>query len=180
MNNEKRLLLFNVGYLMARFEYFQGRFAQEADQSGPRVDQDRTRRALSDARITFSKRPFHLWEKPEFLPKTPFKLGKTCHDSRRKGIKLDQWWIKIELDVLYPMHESLFPKDPSILEKNPKYRQKPCKLPKNLSGFVQKADQTRTRMDQDRTRCALSDARITFSKRPFHPWEKPEIPPKTL
>ncbi len=46
---------------MARFEYFQGRFAHEADQ-------DRTRRALSDGQFIFLSGPFHQMEKPEILP----------------------------------------------------------------------------------------------------------------
>ncbi len=37
-------------------------------RSGPRVDQDRTRRALSDGLFIFLSGPFHHSEKPEILP----------------------------------------------------------------------------------------------------------------
>jgi hypothetical protein len=39
----------DVGYLSTRFEYFLNRFAQTLDQVRPKLDQDRARRALSDA-----------------------------------------------------------------------------------------------------------------------------------
>ncbi len=52
-----------VGYLIARFEYFQGPFAQE-------VDQDRNRRALSDGLFTFLLRPYYHTENPKILQKT--------------------------------------------------------------------------------------------------------------
>jgi hypothetical protein len=109
----------HVGYLMIRFEYFQGRFAQEADQqwteieldelhpmdylffsqdpsikwknlkfcqktnrtqknlgrfaqevdqSGPRMGLDRTRRALSDRLLIFFLAPFLHGENPDILP----------------------------------------------------------------------------------------------------------------
>ncbi len=59
----------DVGYLTGGFEYFQGRFAWELDQVRPKVDQDRTRRALSNALFTFSKRPPLTGEKPKILLK---------------------------------------------------------------------------------------------------------------
>ncbi len=43
----------NVGYPRLGFKYSLNRFAQEGDRTRPTADQDRTRRALSDALITF-------------------------------------------------------------------------------------------------------------------------------
>ncbi|CAM4852396.1 unnamed protein product, partial [Rotaria magnacalcarata] len=41
----------DVGYLRSGFEYFQIRFANSSDQKEPTSDQDRSRRALSNALI---------------------------------------------------------------------------------------------------------------------------------
>ncbi len=108
---------------MVRFEYFQGRFAQEADQSGPRVDQDRTRRALSDGLLIFFVRPSLTGEKPKILPNRPVPFRKTLSDSSIKRTRAHQGWIKIELDELYLMDYLFFSQDPALLAKNPKYCQ---------------------------------------------------------
>jgi hypothetical protein len=80
----------NVGYLLAGFEYFQGGFAHEVDQSGPRVDQDRTRRALSDGLFTFLLRPYYHRENPKILQKNGTKTNKTLADSHREWTRVDQ------------------------------------------------------------------------------------------
>jgi len=66
--------IFYVGYLSTRFEYFLNRFAQTLDQVRPKLDQDRARRALSDALFTFSKRPTFAGENLEIIAK---KVKKT-------------------------------------------------------------------------------------------------------
>jgi hypothetical protein len=68
---------------MARFEYFQDPFAQEADQRGPRVDRDRTRRALYDGLFIFLLRPYHHRENPKLLQKDAKKTGKNLFFSRK-------------------------------------------------------------------------------------------------
>ncbi len=60
---------FNVGYLLVGFEYFQDGFAQKVNQSGPIVDQDRTRRALSNKLLNLFSSPFRHREKPKKLEK---------------------------------------------------------------------------------------------------------------
>ncbi len=92
---------------MARFEYFQDRFASEADQSGPRVDQDRTQRAVSDGLLIFLQDPL-TGEKPKILLKRPVPFRKTLADSSIKRTRVDHAWIKIELDKLYLMDYLFF------------------------------------------------------------------------
>jgi hypothetical protein len=71
---------------MARFEYFLGRFAQEADQ-------DRTRRALSDGLFTFLLRPYHYRENPKILQKkgkkTGKNLGRFAQEVDQSGPRMD-------------------------------------------------------------------------------------------
>ncbi len=79
----------HVGYLSARFEYFQDRFAHKAVQ-------DRTRRALSDGLFTFFPRPFHHRENPKKLQKKwkkdalfSKKLSRFAHKAIQSGPKMD-------------------------------------------------------------------------------------------
>jgi hypothetical protein len=64
----------DVGYLRVRFEYFWSRFAHEADQGGPKVDQDATRRAASPGLFTFSLE----LPSPEKKMKIPLRKLKKC------------------------------------------------------------------------------------------------------
>ena len=62
-------LITNVGYSGSRFAYFPLGFAQEGDQRRSKRDQDRTRRALSNALFTFSLTPPQTTEKSKILSK---------------------------------------------------------------------------------------------------------------
>ena len=53
----ERTWVLRVGYLTSEFEYFLEGFAHEMDQTSQKVDQDRTRWALSDSWINFFKCP---------------------------------------------------------------------------------------------------------------------------
>ncbi len=68
-------LFIYVGYLLSGFEYFYGRFAQP-------LNQGRTQRALSNALITFPKRPSLRGENPRKLLKKIFKNSKILVKSR--------------------------------------------------------------------------------------------------
>jgi hypothetical protein len=72
--------------------YFQDRFVYKGDQSESRVDQDRTRRALSNGLLIFFTRPPITGEKPKLLskrPEKPFHFRKTLSDSFIKGTRVD-------------------------------------------------------------------------------------------
>ncbi len=75
---------------MAGFEYFQGRFDQEADQSGTRVDLDRTRRVLSDGLFIFLSGSFHHSEKPEILPDNQYNSEKSWPIRPESGPELNK------------------------------------------------------------------------------------------
>jgi hypothetical protein len=87
---------------------------------------------------------------------------------------VDQELVKIELNTLHLMDYLFVSKDPVILEKNQKYCQKPGKFRKTTCRFVQKVDQSESRVDQDRTQRTLSDRLITFLLRPRHLKENPK------
>ena len=57
----------NVGYLGARFDYFSKGFVHTTDQ-------DRIRRALSNALFTFSLAPLQTGEKPQIVQKNYEKI----------------------------------------------------------------------------------------------------------
>ena len=60
---------FDVGYLGAEFDYFSKGFVHKPDQNKIKADQDRTRRALSNALFTFSLALLQTGEKPQILQK---------------------------------------------------------------------------------------------------------------
>ena len=64
---------FNVGYLGAGFDYFSNGFVHTPDQNEIKADQDRTRRALSNALFTFSLALLQTGEKPQILQKNDEK-----------------------------------------------------------------------------------------------------------
>ena len=59
----------NVGYSGSGFMYFPLGFAHKGDQSRSKSDQDRTRRALSNALFMFSLTPPQIPEKSKILSK---------------------------------------------------------------------------------------------------------------
>ena len=59
----------NVGYLGSGFAYFPLGFAHKGDQRRNKRDQDRTRRALSNALFTFPPTPPQTQEKSKILSK---------------------------------------------------------------------------------------------------------------
>ena len=63
----KSTLEIDVGYLGSGFAYFPVEFAQKGDQRRSKRDQDRTRRALSNALFTFSLTPPQTQEKSKIL-----------------------------------------------------------------------------------------------------------------
>jgi hypothetical protein len=83
-------------------------------------------------------------------------------------------WSKIVLDELYSVDYLFSAQDPLTL----KYCQKFSNSPKNLSRFVHKGDQTRSRVDLDKTQRALSNGLLIFVSRLFLHGEKLEILPK--
>ena len=59
----------NVGYSGSGFAYFPLGLAHKGDQRRSKTDQDRTRRALSNALFTFSLTPPQIPEKSKILSK---------------------------------------------------------------------------------------------------------------
>ena len=72
-NNELHLfhikIIDYVGCLGAGFDYFPKGFVHTPDQKETEADQDRARRALSNALFTFSLAPLQAGEKPQMLQK---------------------------------------------------------------------------------------------------------------
>ena len=64
----------HVGYLGTEFHYFSKGFVRTSDQNKIKEDQDRTRRALSNALFTFSLALFQAGEKPQILQKNDKKI----------------------------------------------------------------------------------------------------------
>ena len=63
-----------VGYLGAGIDYFSKGFVHTPDQNEIKADQDRTRRALSNAPFTFSLALLQTGEKPQILQKNDAKI----------------------------------------------------------------------------------------------------------
>jgi hypothetical protein len=108
---------------------------QRGPDSEPRVDQDRTRWALSNGVLIFFSRLSLLEKSPKYCPKDlkkPVHSPKTSSDSSIKGTRVDQDRTRRALSnrLLF------FSQDPLTL----KYCQKSSNSPKNLSRFVQKGD----------------------------------------
>ena len=96
----------NVGYPGSGFAYFPLRFAHKGDQNRIRRDQDRTRRALSNAPFTFPLMPPQTQEKSKILSKITEKryaFSKSHHDLPIEGTKTSDTYRPIELDELYRM-----------------------------------------------------------------------------
>ena len=64
----------NVGYLGAGFDYFSKGFVHTPDQNEIKAEQDRTRRALSNALFTFSLALLQTGEKPKILQNNDEKI----------------------------------------------------------------------------------------------------------
>jgi len=87
------------------------------------MEQDGTRRVLSDALLTSPNETFILEKNPKYCPKT-LEIGK---NRSRFAQKADQTKFTIEQDrTQYALCDVLltFPNDLFILEKNPKYCRK--------------------------------------------------------
>jgi hypothetical protein len=104
------------------------------------VDQDRTRRALSDGLFIFLLRTYHHRENSKILQKNGTKTYFFKKNLGRFAQEADQEWTKIELDELYPMDYLFFSQEPSIIAKNLKYCQKTNRTQKNLGRFSQEVD----------------------------------------
>ena len=68
-NKKMNFLYIYVGYLGSGFAYFRLGFAQKGDQRRSKMDQDRTRRALSNALFTYSPTLSQTPEKSKILSK---------------------------------------------------------------------------------------------------------------
>ena len=64
----------DVGYLGSGFVYFPLSFVQRGDQTCSKRDQDRTRRVLSNALITFPSNPRKPDKNPKYYPKVTQKM----------------------------------------------------------------------------------------------------------
>ena len=78
----------NVGYLSEGFEYFHERFVYRLDQVRPRVDPDRTRRALSIALFTSSKVSYLNGVRSKILLEIPNQNGEKL-SLKPRAIRLD-------------------------------------------------------------------------------------------
>ena len=121
------IMIFYVGYPGSGFAYFPLRFTHKGNQNRIKRDQDRTRRALSNALFTFPLMP-PPHPKPKKNPKYYQKITKKCytfckchHDSSIEGIKTLNTHRPIELEEIYRMHYLLFLSRPRKPQKNPKY-----------------------------------------------------------
>ena len=88
----------HVGYLSSGFEYFLNGFAHTLDQVRPTLDQDTTRRALSNALLFFLETPCHPEEKPKILQKMAQKTLKIITNLEGFAHRLDQVRSIMDLD----------------------------------------------------------------------------------
>ena len=127
----------NVGYPRSGFAYFPLRFTHKGDQNRIKRDQDRTRRALSNALFTFPLMPPRKHKKnPKYYQKITKKRNTFCkshHDSSIEGTKTLNTHRPIELDELYRMDWFLPKFHAFISPKTAKYLQNP--------GFTRKLHQ---------------------------------------
>ena len=103
--------LFYVGYPGSGLAYFPWGFAHKGDQNWIKRDQDRTRRARTNALFTFLLMSSQTQEKSKirakYNEKKPETFSKCHHDSLIEGIKTSNTYRPIELDELVRMDSFL-------------------------------------------------------------------------
>ena len=101
----------NVAYPGSGFAYFPLGFAHNGDQRRSKRDQDRTRRACTNALFTLPLTRPQTPEKSKILSKNNEKkrytFSKAHHDSPIEGTKISNLHRPIELDELYRMDSFL-------------------------------------------------------------------------
>ena len=103
-------------------------FAYKGGQNRIKRDQDRTRRALSNALFTFPPMPPKPKENPKYyqkITKKRYTFSKSHHDLSIEGTKTSNTHRPIELDELYRSDSFPLKFHAFISPKTPKYLQNP-------------------------------------------------------